>query len=147
MKKILVPVDFSINSAEAMRKAVAISKQLDEPAQITALHNYEPPANYSAYRFNQTKLLAMIKEDREKALQHFLEEHVPEADRHTIEPCLLQHQHQRIGSNISSFAEKYNFDLIVMGAKGHSRVALLLMGSVTEKVLSLTKKVPVLVVK
>jgi nucleotide-binding universal stress UspA family protein len=34
-----------------------------------------------------------------------------------------------------------------MGAKGHSQIERLLMGSVTEKVLALTTHVPVLIVK
>ena len=38
-------------------------------------------------------------------------------------------------------------DLIVMGAKGHSQVELLLMGSVTEKVLAVNESIPTLVVK
>jgi nucleotide-binding universal stress UspA family protein len=45
------------------------------------------------------------------------------------------------------YAEKNKYDLIIMGSKGHSKLALLLMGSMTEKVVSQTESVPVLIVK
>ena len=147
LKKILVPVDFSPNSAEALRAAVALNKSLDKPASITVLHNYQLPANFSAYRFNQAKVLEMLEEDRENALKDFLQEHIPDEDRHLLKPVLLKHNHFSVGQHIESFAENHKFDLIVMGAKGHSKVALLLLGSVTEKVLALTKRVPVLIVR
>jgi nucleotide-binding universal stress UspA family protein len=147
LKKILIPVDFSENSAAALRTGIAINRQLAKPAKIGVLHTYHLPANFSAYRFNQYKVMEMLEEDRENAIQDFIGEHVPREDRSRTEPILLKHDHQSIGLHIASFAEKHKYDLIIMGAKGHSKVELLLMGSVTEKVLSLTRKVPVLVVK
>jgi nucleotide-binding universal stress UspA family protein len=52
-----------------------------------------------------------------------------------------------IGSYIMDTVTDAGADLVVMGAKGHSHVERLLMGSVTEKVLALTTQIPVLVVK
>ena len=45
------------------------------------------------------------------------------------------------------FAKQHNVDLIVTGAKGHSQVELLLLGSVTEKLLAINDSLPTLVVK
>ena len=147
LKKILIPVDFSQNSAAALRTGIAINNQLEKPAKIGLVHTYHLPANFSAYRFNESKVMEMLEEDRENALHAFIEDHVPKDDRSRIDPILLKHNHYSIGHHIASFAENHKFDLIIMGAKGHSKVSLMLMGSVTEKVLSLTKKIPVLVVK
>lgn len=147
LKKILVPVDFSPNSAEALRAAVAINMGLDKPVKITVIHNYHLPANFSAYRFNQARVMEMVEEDRVTALDAFIAEHVPESALRYVEPALLKNNHFSIGQHIQAFAEQHKFDLIVMGAKGHSKVALLLLGSVTEKVLSLTKRVPVLIIR
>lgn len=147
LKNILVPVDFSPNSAEALRAAVAINKNLETPASISVLHNYQLPANFSAYRFNQEKVMEMLKEDRKNALDNFIQEHVPAEDSKSLKPILLGNNHFSVGQYIHAFAEKRKFDLIVMGAKGHSKVALLLLGSVTEKVISLTKHVPVLIIR
>lgn len=55
----------------------------------------------------------------------------------------------RVGSParvVAAMADGESFDLIVMGAHGHGALAGLLMGSVTMKVLTLSK-VPVLIVR
>jgi len=147
LKKILIPVDFSPNSAQALRTGVAINKQLKKPAKIAVLHTYQLPANFSAHRFNESRVLEMLESDRKQALSNFIEEHIPAEDRTRIEPILLKDNRFSIGQYIASFAENHKFNLVIIGAKGHSKVALLLLGSVTEKLISTTKKVPVLVVK
>ena len=48
---------------------------------------------------------------------------------------------------IKEYAEENEVDFIVMGAKGHSKVELLLLGSVTEKLLSINNSIPTLIVK
>ena len=56
---------------------------------------------------------------------------------------------QRIGEpavEIVKFAAEWNADLIAMGRHGHSAVASLLMGSVTQKVIA-TSTVPVLLLR
>lgn len=50
------------------------------------------------------------------------------------------------GETIAAYADAGKFDLIVMGAHGHSALAGLVMGSVTTKVLA-RSRVPVLVVR
>ncbi|MEZ4962657.1 MAG: universal stress protein [Saprospiraceae bacterium] len=147
LQNILVPVDFSIHSAEALRIAVAIRKRLPHAAKVTLVHVYEMPANYSAYRINEFKVKKMIEEDRVGALEQFIIEHVPEADRKNLDTALVNRSPHSIGHNLIGFAEQYGHDLIVMGAKGHSKLALLLMGSVTEKVFSHSQHIPVLIVK
>jgi nucleotide-binding universal stress UspA family protein len=147
LNKILVPIDFSNHSAEALRMALAINKQLKKPAEITLLYIYDMPANFAAYRFNKEKVMKLIREDREQAIQQLIVEQVPADDLQHIEWDLLEHNHFAIGEHIVKFAEKNKHNLIVMGAKGHSKLALLLLGSVTEKALSLTQNVPVFIVK
>lgn len=55
----------------------------------------------------------------------------------------------RVGSpaqSVAAMADGENFELVVMGSHGHGALAGLLMGSVTAKVLALSK-VPVLIVR
>lgn len=147
LRRILVPVDFSTNSAEALRAAISISKNLEKKAAVSVLHNYQLPPNFSAYRYNHERVMEMLREDRESTLKAFINDHVAEEDRSLVKPFLLGGLRTSVGKSIQSFAEKRRYDLIVMGAKGHSKVALLLLGSVTEKVISLTKRTPVLIVR
>jgi nucleotide-binding universal stress UspA family protein len=147
LRRILVPVDFSNHSAEALRTAIAINKCLQKPAEITALHLYNLPGAFSVYRFNRLKIKELTEADRKNAMADFIREHVPEKYRASLKTVVMDHDHLRIGEHLTAFAQKNKSDLIVMGAKGHSKVALLLLGSVTEHVLSLSKQIPVLLVK
>ena len=53
----------------------------------------------------------------------------------------------RVSQYIVEAAEAENAGLIVIGAKGHSRLERLVLGSVTERLVSANQRVPVLVVK
>lgn len=52
-----------------------------------------------------------------------------------------------ISKYILEFGRKEKVDFIIMGAKGHSKVENLLMGSVTEKLLTINDSIPTLVIK
>lgn len=147
LKTILVPVDFSGNSARALRTAVALNRRLEKPARIIALNIYEMP-NFSVYRIQKTReqLKRMIEADREEAFLHFIRTFV--GDYHEmIETSLIEREAPGIAHYLMDFARDNQADFIVMGAKGHSKVELLLLGSVTEKVLNDNETVPTLVVK
>jgi nucleotide-binding universal stress UspA family protein len=88
----------------------------------------------------------MMEKNRRDAFHDFLQKEIP-AYHDEIETILVPRMKPGIGTYIMETADEVNADLIVMGAKGHSQVERLLMGSVTEKVLALTTQLPVLVVK
>jgi nucleotide-binding universal stress UspA family protein len=148
LKTILVPFDFSPNSIAALRTAVAVAKCFNHPPVITALNVYELPS-IQAYLFRKTveEMRKMLLEDRIAAFKSFLDNYIPAEDRKLIQTDIIEQTHPGAGSFIMEYAETHKASLIVMGAKGHSKVGLLLMGSVTEKILGITKHIPVLVVK
>lgn len=147
MNKILVPVDFSDNSGKGLRTAVALAKYFTPSPEIEVLHLFELPPNIGAYRFSESKLIQLIEEDRKEALPEFVNKYVPEKDQTNLKLTVLQSVRWPIGHHIAQFAQENGHDLIVNGAKGHSRLGLMLLGSVTEKLLANTQQVPVLIVK
>lgn len=148
MQKILVPIDFSAHSIKALRRAISITRQLPEPAKITCLHLFKMP-NLSIYETQQTnqQIRVAIQDDRHKAFHFFLQNFIPEEDRAFLQTEIMEQGLSDVGTHIVSFANNNDFDLTIMGTKGHSKVHLLLMGSVTESVLLNNKHQPVLVVK
>jgi nucleotide-binding universal stress UspA family protein len=148
LKKILVPVDFSPASIKALRTAVALQKRLGSTAKVVALNVFELPP-FQAYLIRRTpdELREVIMEDRQAAFKSFLKTYVPESDRKNIQTVIIEQKHPGVGNYILEYAENNKVDMIVMGAKGHSKMGLLLLGSVTEKVMTLVEKHPVLVVK
>ncbi len=147
LKNILVPIDFSPHSIEALHTAIGIAKQLVEPAKVICLNVYEMP-NFASFNISKTReqFRRMIEEDRLEAFDAFLQSYAPE-ESGRIHKVLLQREMPWIPHYIMEYANKNEIDFIVMGAKGHSKVELLFIGSVTEKLLMLNDDIPTLVVK
>lgn len=147
LKKILVPIDFSEYSVKALRIAIAINKQLKEPAEITCLNIYELP-DFASFNISRTRenFGQMMKEDRMEAMQSFCKTYFPD-EHQNIQKVVLQKETTWTPHYLMDYAQENETDFVVMGAKGHSKVALLMMGSVTEKFLSINESIPTLVVK
>lgn len=143
----LVPVDFSENSARALQAAISIRKQLKKPAKLIALNVFELP-NFSTDRITKSfsNFKENVKAEVENKFEAFLEKYASE-EKLNIEKQLLFKKSSNMGGYIYSFAADNKVDFMVMGAKGHSKLELLFMGSVTEKILSLNQTFPTLVIK
>ncbi|HEX2732622.1 MAG TPA: universal stress protein [Polyangiaceae bacterium] len=130
-KKILVPVDFSKHSDEAVQTASDIAKRYG--ATLTLLHVYEPvayalPEGYVLYTADQlTQLLAEFEKSLAKAKSDALATGVSAVDARQVDG-IAHHE-------ITELARKENYDLIVMGTHGRRGLNRLMMGSVAEKVL------------
>jgi nucleotide-binding universal stress UspA family protein len=148
LENILVPFDFSPNSIQALRRAVSLVKSMEKPALITALNVYEMPSLQAfVLRRSEEEMRNILIEDRREAFKTFIGNYIPKADQHLIKTAIIEQNHPGVGNLIMEYAERNNYDMITMGARGHSKIGLLLMGSVTEKVLSCTKDIPVFIVK
>lgn len=147
IKKILVPIDFSSYSIKALKMAATVADSLAGEIEIVALNIYDLP-NFSTYRISRTpkQLKEMIEANREEGATNFINTHLKSAKAKTTVK-MIERDMPGTGHYIVDYADDNEIDLIVMGAKGHSKVELLLLGSVTEKVLSMNRGVPVLVVK
>ncbi len=147
LHRILIPIDFSDNSARALQTAVAINKQLSTPAQLVALHILDLP-NFSTYRISRLpdQVHQMMENSHREELQKFVAKHAPEAQE-TIKVELVNKDMPGTAQYICDFAREQHANLLVMGAKGHSKVHLLFLGSVTEKILNLNQTIPTLIVR
>lgn len=144
---ILVPVDFSLNSIKAVQTALAIKERLGKETRIVCLNVYEMP-NLSMYRVDRTKkkFKKLVEADRKDSFLDFIKTHVPESVD-DVEVAVVEKDMQGVARRILDYAGENEVDFVVMGAKGHSKVELLLLGSVTEKMLSINEKIPTLIVK
>src|SRR5690606_24511234 len=129
-RKILVPVDFSTHSAEAIRYAADLSRRYE--ATVTLAHAYQPPE----YAFPEGYLLQMSS--NQGNTQAKLEQQragaraeAESAGAVRVESILLDGVH---AAAIVHFAEQSEQDLIVMGTHGRTGFKRALLGSVAEKV-------------
>ena len=137
-EKILVTVDGSRNSAKASKVAIEIAKKFD--GKITLIHVYSVTAcKHAGMRFDKCvqalrKAGAGILVNREKKVK---------AEGVKVEKMLME---GHIVEGIIKTSREGEYDLIVMGARGLSRIKELLLGSVSTGV-TRHARCPVLVVK
>jgi len=141
-KRILVPVDFSADSAEATRVAADLARRFE--ATLMLVHVYDPlvyslPNGFVMVPQIQTdELFAALRKQLADSKRMALDAGAP-----TAETALLQ---GFVAGEIAEYAKVGEFDLIVMGTHGRTGVPHFLMGSVAERVVRLAP-CPVLTVK
>ncbi|HJZ57868.1 MAG TPA: universal stress protein [Gemmataceae bacterium] len=136
LDRILVPVDFSEHTADALQVAAAMAK-LAGKTEVLALHVY----------FNDSR---MIYEEYDRVLRgkerEAFDEFVAPLDLQGIRVTPLFEQGANVAHMINRVALEHAGDLVVMATRGRSRSAAILLGSVTEETITETL-VPLLVVK
>ena len=145
-ERILVAVDFSEFSREALRIAAGLGRTFS--SQVLVLHVCSLPraVNPVSQAGQQRAIKALLA----------LQEEVAQAARQKLHDWIEAEQWEKaqvvseIGNGlpyrvITRMADRFEADLIVMGSYGRSGFARMLIGSTTEKVLR-KSKVPVLAV-
>ncbi|MGB9553174.1 MAG: universal stress protein [bacterium] len=143
-EKILVPVDGS----EESKKAVFIAKEIVErfQAQVFLVYVLPPLTLVATAAPGEEKILEVMPElidFRQKEAQEILNELVEVFPPGRAEQRLLEGHPARC---ILNFAKEENFDLIIIGSRGMSRIAGFLLGSVSDAVVH-HAHCPVLVVR
>lgn len=141
MKTILVPIDFSPYSENALKVAAKIARKCN--SEIHLLHMLEIPSQMNdavSSGVQIPEIMLFIKKAQEKIQETLEKEYLKDLKT-------LHHiKFESAFSGILSYAEEHHPDLIVMGSNGVSGMEEILLGSNTEKVVRLSK-VPVLVIK
>lgn len=149
MRKILVPIDGSMASKKAAKKAIDIARHYD--GEITFLTVVDVPifVNYAevGISISETFLLNREKMVKEKLkhdsdmLDHIIDE-LNVLDIKTERVVLVGEAYEQIINQV----EEENYDLIVMGPKGLADHKYSVLGSVAKKVIA-EVKCPVLLIK
>lgn len=141
INRILVPVDFSDYSLLTLQLAHAIAKGVT--AKISCCHLYEVPAGYSKTGKSHTDFAKIMLEHAKKDFKKFIEK----AGFGDISCEFILKDEKSEANYIVSLAEQHNIDFIIMGSRGRSNSAAILLGSVSEKLIQLNNRIPTLVLK
>ncbi|MBX9848874.1 MAG: universal stress protein [Rhodocyclaceae bacterium] len=140
--KILVAIDGSKHSLNAAKYTAKLTKNMRSTDSITLITVHDNVAFRHASQF-------VGKNEVEDYLRELSEKELKPA-RKVLDTAEVKHNHAivigHVSEEIVKFAAAGKFDLIVMGSKGRSGFADLLVGSVAQRVLA-TAKQPVLLVK
>ena len=140
IQTILVPLDFSPASAEALDYTVSMAKQFH--AAVHLVHVYPPDGASSAPGAGHLLLQsAQAIERLNEELTGIHRKHVP---AFCPENCHIRSG--RTYEQIISLAYEINADLIVLSTRGHSGLKHLVLGSTAERVVR-SARCPVLVVR
>ena len=139
--KVLVPVDGSENSNRALKHALSLSSKLK--SKLTILNVLEvPPFVY----VQSQKLVDSVMTSLEKEAKNILDVAQNQAKEFDVEYETALLKGDNIASIIIDYNKKNDFDIIVIGSRGHGKFKTTLLGSVSNNVLHHSKN-PVLIIK
>ncbi|TGV04848.1 universal stress protein [Flavivirga rizhaonensis] len=137
MNKILVPVDFSDTSLNALSYAIKLFGS--SSVEITILH---------IYGIKSTALLmksidGLLEKDAQRSMDELIEKVQKEFPKIAMKTKIVLND---TVTAITSLGNSGKYDYIVMGTKGASGLKEVFIGSIAGGVISKTKKAPVIVV-
>lgn len=135
IRRVLVPIDFSDHSEDTLRVAVSLARLCG--AECLPLHVYFNEAVITYEEYDQ-----VLRGEEEAHYKKFIEP----IDASGVEMTPIFEEGPNVANTIERVAQRVAADLIVMGTRGRSRSAAILLGSVTEETM-LNTQVPLLAVK
>lgn len=145
-KRILVPVDFSLGSRMALRYALSLAKAYG--GTVTAIHVWEPEPVVTPNQLgwmsgqNVEAFWRAMSDELRSRMSELLQEEAKERAG-AVE---VQVEAGYVVQELLRRIERDRYDLVVMGTHGRTGLSHLVMGSVAERVVRLSKA-PVLTVR
>lgn len=141
MQNVLVPTDFSSASARCFEVAKSLVER--SGGKIEGLHVYNIPSFFFPY-INTEKAIDKTKIHLKEKVTQFRKRHKL-SDELTFR--YIDRENISVVEAIEIYAEKRDFDIIVVSARGGNNITTLFVGSVTNDLLIRNRKMPLLVVK
>lgn len=130
IKRILVPIDFSEHSLNALQYAVRFAKQFK--SEILLLHVIEPVVYPTDFSFGQIAFPNVEDELHRRGEEEL------ERLRNEVSVEVPAKSFIRLGKpflEITKVAKEHDVDLIIIASHGHTGVEHILFGSTAEKVI------------
>jgi len=142
VSNILVPIDFSETSKLALEAAIEIAGKTG--GRITCQHCFVVPHGYSTVGKSYEEFSGIMKENTQKKFKDFIAD--IQTNINITEICTLD-KDDNPAKLIYNLAEAIQANLVIIGSKGRTGLASLILGSVAEKLMRYDKDIPLLVVK
>jgi|GEM_PF-1099968 len=142
---IYVPFDYSENATlafDAAKQIIASQKKL----RLHTEYFYEMPVGVNSYGKTNEDFVELIEQYGNKkftAIKNTLEDEI----RDRIVFAITRVKDNNFARFINRSAHTHNAGLIIIGAKGRTFLSSVFLGSVTEKLISLDKNIPIWIVK
>lgn len=148
LARILVPIDFSSSSENALRQALALARAFD--AEIDTLHVWEPspyvsPTSLVWLRGEQRSFWDHMKRELEEELEKTVTRVLDEEETDAVLVNSRVVSGYTSESILSAIADE-GYDLVVMGTHGRTGLSHVLLGSVAERIVRVAP-CPVMTIK
>lgn len=143
--RIVVPIDFSENSARALKKALQL-RVVNPGLKIETVYVVDlPPDSYYIQSTENAGFKSLLVESAQETYEDFLKKQG--VDKSEVTPVFLENDYVNIAAHLQEYVEESQPDLVIIGAKGHTALENFFYGSVTEKFVERCKKTPVMIVR
>lgn len=143
IKKILVAIDFSEHSKDALDSAISLAKVSN--AEIVCLHQFEVPNGYTKIGKSFDEFASIMQGHAEKENEEFMKK--VDTAGVKISTIYDSHEDKDVADALVEKAKELKIDLIVIGARGRTDIAAFFLGSVTEDLINTDNTIPMLLVK
>lgn len=143
IKTILLPMDFSKKS----KLAVDIAVQLfgENAIELVAANSYALPLGWEKTGKTREEFDDVMRKHAIRKFEHFLDGY--SGHQLNIRSIFEIDGNNEPSEEILHMAEVSRADLVMVGARGKSDLATMVLGSTTEKILSHDKQIPIFVIK
>jgi len=142
INKILVPVDFSKTSGYAFQEALDIYRATN--CEITVQNSFDVPSGYHSIGKSYDEFAEIMRQHAYEDAEEFLKKNkAPEG----VKISLDLDDERDPAESACEVAKDMKADMIVIGSKGRTGIASLLLGSVADKMTQCNADTPLLVVK
>ncbi len=145
LQHVVVSIDFSEYSKMTLTYVQQLAS-LRPNLQVTCLHVYEVPTGYITLGISYDEFEARTRHFAEEKFYKLMAE-FPELQAITSLSLVRKDLQDDTGEVVVLEANRARADLLVVGARGIYGATLLLMGSVTEKVIRANDDIPLLIIK
>lgn len=140
-KRILMLTDFSSHNHIFYEFGERIASSVG--AELIPLHLFDVPHGYSKTGKTFEEFAEIMKENAQKDFKKFVAKH----ETSNLECEMVLNDGRNIAVQITEYAKKIDADLILMGSRGRTTSAAILLGSTAEKLISYNKLLPMLIFK
>ena len=140
IKKILIPTDFSEHSHLAVRHAVHLGNYFK--AVVGCVNIYDVPRGYSKIGKSFKEFAEIMLGHAKKNYENFISQF-----NDPVECNYILSKDHKYSDSLFEYIETSRPDIIFIGSKGRTDAAVVLLGSMAEKLTKGVKNVPLFIIK
>jgi len=140
-KRIMIPTDFSDHTDMIYDFGERISEELG--AELVPVHMYEVPHGYSKTGKSYEEFAEIMKENAQKDFNDF----IAKFNHKPLECHFVLNDGEGPGRALLAEAKRLDVDMILLGSRGKTKSAAILLGSVATRLVVVNNVLPMLIFK